>query len=128
MKANKHLAALVRSILFEALQELIPNKNITASLFGIDFQSRENHLTGRNTTVVTLRLRTNNRPVVVGTFGGLSVNGLYGLGTEYVRGYLRSATSKNYPDLEFNVDVHPTTNREFDSSDLKAIETTGICG
>ena len=88
------------------LERIILDKSIWVRVDSIEFHKNLLPVHEGKTTIV-IKLSTNNRPATAGHFGGLLENGLLGLNSQYVCGYLDALIfQKTKIHYDFILDIH----------------------
>lgn len=88
------------------LGRIILDKSIWIHVDSIEFHKNLLPIHEGKTTIV-IKLSTNNRPSTAGHFGGLLENGLLGLNSQYVCGYLDALIfQKTKTHYDFILDIH----------------------
>ncbi|MBI5698569.1 MAG: hypothetical protein HZC29_08870 [Thaumarchaeota archaeon] len=96
----------IRDVLPKVLRRIILDKSIWFRVGSIEFRKNLLPLHEGKTTIA-IKLSTNNRASVAGHFGGLQKNGLLGLNSQYVSGYLDATIfAKTKLHYDFILDIH----------------------
>jgi 16S rRNA G966 N2-methylase RsmD len=96
----------IKSIVPEILERIILDKSIWFRVVSVEFKENLLPIHDGKTTIV-VKIHTNNRASVAGHFGGLQRNGLLGLNSQFVAGFLDAtifAQTKTHYD--FILDIH----------------------
>ena len=103
---QKKIQQMIKLAIPTILERIILDKSIWFHVDSIEFQKNLLPIHEGRTTIV-VRLSTNNRPSVAGHFGGLLENGLLGLNSQYVCGYLDALVfQKTKTHYDFILDIH----------------------
>lgn len=96
----------IRTTLPEVLDRIILDKSIWFRVGSIEFHKNLLPIHEGKTTIV-IKLSTNNRAAVAGHFGGLQQNGLLGLNSQYVSGFLDAIVfTQTKVHYDFILDIH----------------------
>lgn len=96
----------IKLVVPKVLERIILDKSIWYRVASVDFKKNLLPIHDGKTTIV-IKIHTNNRPSVSGHFGGLQQNGLLGLNSQFVAGFLDAtifAHTKTHYD--FILDIH----------------------
>jgi len=100
----------IKSAVLEVLGRIILDKSIWFRVVSVEFKKNLLPIHEGKTTIV-IKINTNNRASVAGHFGGLQRNGLLGLNSQFVAGFLDAtifAQTKTHYD--FILDIHQIGN------------------
>jgi len=104
------------------LKEIIIDPEVNVEVVDIDTHGIESITTGTGATVVWVKVLTNNRPIVMGQFGGLTPNGLYGLFKSYAEGYLMGRYEELFGNkIRFYIDVFEDKPRHYKIEDFSKV-------
>lgn len=96
----------IKSVVPDILRRIILDKSIWFQVTSIEFRKNLLPLHEGKTTIA-IKVNTNNRASVAGNFGGLQKNGLLGLNSQYVSGYLDATIfRKTKVHYDFILDIH----------------------
>jgi len=115
---NKLSTDEVKQQVLRVFQEIIVDPNVSFEVVDIDVHETKSITMGNTINVMWVKVLANNRPVVMGQFGGLAPNGLYGLFKSYVEGYLKGMYEGLLGKrIRFYIDVFDSRPRDYDMKD-----------
>jgi len=96
----------IKSIIPEVLGRIILDKSIWFRVASVEFKENLLPIHEEKTTIV-VKIHTNNRASVAGHFGGLQRNGLLGLNSQFVAGFLDATIfAQTKIHYDFILDIH----------------------
>lgn len=96
----------IKLVLPDVLRRIILDKSIWFRVDSVEFKKNLLPLHEGKITIA-IKISTNNRASVAGHFGGLQQNGLLGLNSQYVAGYLDATIfAKTKTHYDFILDIH----------------------
>lgn len=96
---------VVKRIARQLLKQLIKDQSIKISVKGIEIEYGPQYEQSHDGCLIRIIIATNNRPLVCGNFGGLPINGLFGLNAEFISGYLGGYFAARGRNISFHIDV-----------------------